>query len=82
MNETLQTHKGEISCITWNDKYNKLTTADTNGKIIVWINYENQWSEEMVNNRDNTIITGIKWSPDGQNICITYNDGNSHLIYF
>ena len=29
----------------------------------------------MVNKRDNTIITGMKWSSDGQHICIIYNDG-------
>jgi WD repeat-containing protein 35 len=75
MNESLEGHTGEISCITWNESFNKLTTSDTMGKIVVWINYENQWCEEMVNKRDNTIVTGMKWSPDGQHICIIYNDG-------
>jgi WD repeat-containing protein 35 len=75
MNESLEGHTGEISCITWNETFNKLTTSDTNGKIVVWINYENQWCEEMVNKRDNTVVTGMKWSPDGQHICIIYNDG-------
>lgn len=55
--------------------FNKLTTADTNGKIVVWINHDGAWYEEMVNKRDNTIITGMKWSSDGQHICIIYNDG-------
>jgi WD repeat-containing protein 35 len=31
----------------------------------------------MVNKRDNTIVTGMKWSSDGQQICIIYNDGVS-----
>jgi WD repeat-containing protein 35 len=31
----------------------------------------------MVNKRDNTIVTGMKWSSDGQQICIVYNDGVS-----
>lgn len=75
MNDSLESHAGEISCITWNEAHNKLTTSDTQGKIVVWINYEGQWVEEMVNKRDNTIVTGMKWSPDGQNICIIYNDG-------
>jgi WD repeat-containing protein 35 len=79
MNESLEGHSGEIASITWNDKFNKLTTADSNGKIIVWINYEGSWCEEMVNKRDNTTITGMKWSPDGQHICIIYNDGMSIL---
>ena len=75
MNESLEGHTGEISCITWNEPFSKLTTSDTNGKIVVWINYENQWCEEMVNKRDNTVVTGMKWSPDGNHICIIYNDG-------
>ena len=75
MNESLEGHTGQIACITWNDLFNKLTTADSNGKIVVWINYEGQWCEEMVNKRDNTIVTGMKWSSDGQHICIIYNDG-------
>ena len=75
VNESLEGHTGEIACITWNDLFNKLTTADSNGKIVVWINYEGQWCEEMVNKRDNTVVTGMKWSSDGQHICIIYNDG-------
>jgi WD repeat-containing protein 35 len=75
MNETLEVHTGQIASIAWNDSFTKLTTADTNGKIIVWINQDGKWYEEMVNKRDDTIITGMKWSSDGQNICIIYNDG-------
>lgn len=29
----------------------------------------------MVNKRDMTIVTGMKWSSDGEHICIVYNDG-------
>ena len=29
----------------------------------------------MVNKREKTIITDMKWSSDGQHICIIYNDG-------
>lgn len=82
LNETLEGHTGEIASITWNDKFNKLTTADSNGKIIVWVNVEGQWVEEMVNKRDNTRITGMKWSPNGQHICIVYNDGKKKIVFF
>ena len=75
MNESIEGHTGKIACIIWNELFNKLTTADSNGKILVWINYEGQWCEEMVNKRDNTLVTGMKWSSDGQHICIIYNDG-------
>ena len=77
MNETLESHTGEIACIAWNNTFNKLTTADTKGKIVVWIYYDGQWCEEMVNKRDGTVVNGMKWSPDGQHICIVYNDGVS-----
>lgn len=75
LNESLEGHTGEISSVTWNDDFNKLTTADSNGKIIVWVCMEGQWVEEMVNKRDNTTVTSMKWSSNGQHICITYNDG-------
>ena len=40
MNESLEGHTGEIACITWNNLFNKLTPADSNGKIVVWVNFE------------------------------------------
>ena len=43
--------------------------------MILKITIKGAWYEEMVNKRDNTIITGMKWSSDGQHICIIYNDG-------
>ncbi len=82
--------------------FNKLTTADTSGKIVVWINHDGNyikdcliifttnfkpfiigaWYEEMVNKRDKTIITDMKWSSDGQHICIIYNDGKKITIQY
>lgn len=43
MNESLEGHTGEIACITWNNLFNKLTTADSNGKIVVWVNFEGMY---------------------------------------
>ena len=48
MNESLEGHAGEISCITWNDPYNKLTTADVNGRIVVWINYDSKLKKNFL----------------------------------
>jgi hypothetical protein len=31
---------GSIACVAWNEQFDKLTTADTNGMIIVWMNHE------------------------------------------
>ncbi len=40
MNQSLEGHRGSIACISWNEQFDKLTTADTNGMIIVWMNHE------------------------------------------
>jgi WD repeat-containing protein 35 len=29
----------------------------------------------MINNRSKSFVSGMKWSPDGTRICITYDDG-------
>ena len=74
-NDSLESHNNAITFIAWNEQFNKLTTSDSSGKIVVWVNNENEWCEEMVNKRNGTSVTGVKWSPDGQNICMIYNDG-------
>ena len=33
------------------------------------------WFEEMINNRNKSTVRGMKWTPDGQRICIIYEDG-------
>jgi len=35
-NISLGGHNGKVYIVTWNEKYYKLTTADSEGKIIVW----------------------------------------------
>jgi WD repeat-containing protein 35 len=66
MNQTLEGHQGcpflilgTIVLSTWNSKYQKLTTADSNGLIIVWVLYKGIWYEEMVNNRNSKFIIKI-----------------------
>ena len=60
---------------TWNKQHDKLTTSDSNGLIIVWILYKGLWYEEMVNNRNQAVVTGMEWDKDGSRICIVYEDG-------
>jgi len=31
---------GAVQVVTWNDRYQKLTTSDQNGLIIVWMLYK------------------------------------------
>jgi len=69
--------------VNWNDTCEKLTTSDTSGLIIVWMLYKGQWYEEMINNRNKSVVRSMKWTADGQKICIIYEDGtfsNSEVI--
>lgn len=75
MNQTLEGHAGAVVCVAWNAGYRKLTTSDQNGMIIVWILQRGVWVEEMINNRNKSFVKDMKWSPDGQKICIAYEDG-------
>jgi WD repeat-containing protein 35 len=50
-NQTLEGHSSAVICATWNNAFNKLTTSDEAGLIIVWTLYNGMWYEEMINNR-------------------------------
>ena len=43
MNQTLEGHEGMVRCVCWNENHRKLTTADQNGLIIVWMLHKGQW---------------------------------------
>jgi len=75
MNQTLEGHQGNIMVITWNEQFRKLTTSDQNGLIIVWMLHRGIWFEEMINNRNRSVVRDMKWSADCQKICIIYEDG-------
>ncbi|KAL5040558.1 hypothetical protein RTP6_007573 [Batrachochytrium dendrobatidis] len=75
MNQTLEGHQGPVLVATWNKHHHKLTTSDGNGLIIVWILYKGMWYEEMINNRNKSVVTDMQWNKDGQKICIIYEDG-------
>ena len=75
MNQTLEGHKYQVMVVTWNEGYKKLTTSDHNGLIIVWMLHKGMWFEEMINNRNKSFVKDMKWTADGQKICIVYEDG-------
>ncbi|XP_067931487.1 WD repeat-containing protein 35-like [Watersipora subatra] len=75
MNQTLEGHNGTVQVVTWNDHYQKLTTSDQHGLIIVWSLYKGSWYEEMINNRNKSVVRGMKWNSEGTKICIVYEDG-------
>lgn len=75
MNQTLEGHQGDVIRVAWNSRYRKLTSADSRGKITVWMLYKGVWYEEMINNRNKSTVADLRWTPDGQRICIAYEDG-------
>ena len=75
MNQTLEGHAGSVVCVTWNEGYRKLTSSDENGLIIVWMLHKGMWFEEMINNRNKSVVKDMKWTSDGSKICIVYEDG-------
>ncbi|XP_026679019.1 WD repeat-containing protein 35, partial [Diaphorina citri] len=40
MNQSLQGHSGKVRAIIWNEQYEKLTSSDETGLIIVWMLYK------------------------------------------
>ena len=76
MNCQLEGHVTSIRMVAWNEKYQKLTSADSSGRIIVWVMYDGLWYEEMINSRSRVTVTAMQWSADGEKICIAYSDGN------
>ncbi|EPB67673.1 hypothetical protein ANCCEY_13239 [Ancylostoma ceylanicum] len=62
-------------CAAWNEVHQKLTTSDSNGLIIVWSLHNETWYEEMINNRNKSVVVGMAWNYDGTKIAIAYQDG-------
>ena len=61
--------------MVWNETHQKLTSSDQYGLIIVWMLYKGSWYEEMINNRNKSVVKGMSWNSEGQKICIVYEDG-------
>ena len=75
MNQNLQGHQGNVMVLQWNDQYQKLTSSDEQGLIIVWMLHKQHWFEEMINNRNKSVVTDMRWTPNGEKIGIVYEDG-------
>jgi WD repeat-containing protein 35 len=52
-----------------------MTSSDENGLIIVWMMHKGNWFEEMINNRNKSVVRDMRWSANGEKICIVYEDG-------
>lgn len=46
--ETVIGCAGAVQVVTWNEQYQKLTTSDQNGLIIVWMLYKGTQHHELV----------------------------------
>jgi len=75
MNQTMEGHQSNVTVVTWNEPFKKLTSSDESGLIIVWMLHRQMWFEEMINNRNKSVVKDMKWTNDGQRICIAYEDG-------
>ena len=64
-----------VERVIWNETYQKLTSLDSNGLIVVWTVQRESWFEEMVNNRQASVVVDMAWSPSGTKIAIVYEDG-------
>ena len=60
MNQTLEGHNGQIQVVGWNENHQKLTSSDQYGLIIVWMLYKGSWYEEMINNRNKSVVK-VTW---------------------
>ncbi|GAB1603121.1 repeat-containing 35-like isoform X2 [Argonauta hians] len=74
LNQNVAGHSGSVQMIRWNDPFQRLTTSDNNGLIIVWGIVKDKWNEEMINNRQ-TGVQDMKWTGSGKMICIVFDDG-------
>lgn len=74
MNQTLEGHKGDVRCVAWNQRHQKLASGDESGLIIIWTLHKKVWYEEMINNRNKSAVQDIQWSHDETKICIIHKD--------
>lgn len=73
--QPLNYHSNPVKIITWNTSFNKLTTVDKEGMLIVWKEINGIFESEMVNNREQSTIKDVKWSKNGEQIIFIYDDG-------
>ncbi|CAG9538621.1 unnamed protein product [Cercopithifilaria johnstoni] len=77
MNQNLDGHSNIVHIAVWNECYQKLTTCDSNGLIVVWLTQSDTWYEEMINKRNKSTVVGIVWNHNGTKIAIAYEDGQA-----
>lgn len=67
--QSLVLHKRNIIVLEWNHQYNKISSSDQEGIIVIWRFEEGQWDKEMINNRELSYVSDLKWSKQGEYLC-------------
>lgn len=75
INLTLVEHKHPITALSWNERFNKLTSGDSAGLLIVWLEHNSKWRPTMVNEEHNSPIVSLCCSNNSEIISIIYADG-------
>jgi hypothetical protein len=44
--------------------------------------YKGSWYEEMINNRNKSVVRGMSWNTEGQKICIVYEVSGFFKLYW
>lgn len=44
-------------------------------QLFLLLSPKGAWYEEMMNNRNKSVVRSMRWNTDGQKICIVYEDG-------
>ena len=68
-------HSGPVNIVVWNEVYNKLTSVDKKGLMIIWMLLDGIWRDEMINESDKSLINDVRWSSDGTCISLIISDG-------
>uniref|UniRef100_UPI00358FD466 WD repeat-containing protein 35 isoform X2 n=1 Tax=Myxine glutinosa TaxID=7769 RepID=UPI00358FD466 len=70
-------HKGSVKVLSWNDRYEKLTSSDETGFTIVWMlhNGNRIWGNRMKHMQ----FTQVAWSPDGCKLLFGLASGDVHI---
>ncbi|KAB1266970.1 WD repeat-containing protein 35, partial [Camelus dromedarius] len=77
MNQTLEGHSGSVQVVTWNEQYQKLTTSDQNGLIIVWMLYKGNriWGKDLKGIQ----LCHVAWSADSKILLFGMANGEIHI---
>eukprot|EP00210_Caulerpa_lentillifera_P005769 g5516.t1 len=75
MNQRLDGHQSTVCAVSWNDKCDRLISADESGVIIVWNLSKGHWNEELMSENKCGKVVRIRWDDTYEKMCIVYDKG-------